>query len=222
MHVKTSDQPVVDLGFGRDQCNWGLHLAGLYEKEEDRDEILLGFLQRGNLDGDALLYCPCEQSEEDFKLKYKARHPNTAHAADDPDRFRYPSARDLYYPAGVFSPQAMEAGLESFFAESQHSGPRNVRATAEMVWALETIPGIEHLMVYESLLNNFIAGKPWVSVCLYNVTKFSGKTIMGVLRTHPYTTSGGAIVENPFYRRPEEWLAENAPNFLPAAEVNAG
>jgi hypothetical protein len=84
-----------------------------------------------------------------------------------------------------------------------------------MVWALEAIPGVEHLMAYESRLNYFIPGKPWISICLYNLNKFSGSTIMGVLRTHPYSISGGVITENPFYQDPDEWLATNAPQFLP-------
>jgi hypothetical protein len=83
-----------------------------------------------------------------------------------------------------------------------------------MVWALEAIPGVEHLMAYESRLNYFIPGKPWISICMYNLTKFSGSTIMGVLRTHPYAINGGVITENPYYQNPDEWLARNAPQFL--------
>jgi hypothetical protein len=48
---------------------------------------------------------------------------------------------------------------------------------------------------------------------MYNVTKFSGKTIMNVLRTHPFTISGGIITQNPFYQNPDDWLRENAPEF---------
>ncbi len=84
-----------------------------------------------------------------------------------------------------------------------------------MVWALQAIPGIEHLMAYESRLNYFIPGKPWISLCLYNVNKFPGKIIMDVLRTHPFSLNGGLIMENPYYVDPDHWLAENAPQFLP-------
>jgi hypothetical protein len=83
-----------------------------------------------------------------------------------------------------------------------------------MVWALDAIPGVEHLMAYESRLNNFIEGKPWISICLYNLNRFSGATIMNVLKTHPYTISGGIITANPYYQEPEKWLSENAPQFL--------
>jgi hypothetical protein len=63
----------------------------------------------------------------------------------------------------------MDRGLGEFHVESQRRGRRNIRATSEMVWALEAIPGTELLMVYESRLNHFIPGKPWINICLYNL-----------------------------------------------------
>lgn len=214
MHIKTSNQPKLELGFGDWSCNWGLHICGLYQTEAERDEIVLGFLRKGDIDGDLQLYCPCERTMEDFAAAYGQLCPECAAHLADPNRFQIMTARELYYPDGVFSPRAMDAGLEQFYEASQKEGPRNVRATAEMVWALEAVPGVEHLMAYESRLNYFIPGKPWISICLYNVKKFSGATIMDALRTHPFTISGGVITENPFYQDPDKWLAENAPQFL--------
>ena len=83
-----------------------------------------------------------------------------------------------------------------------------------MSWVLQTIPGVEYLMAYEARLNYFIPGKPWISVCMYNITKFSGAMIMNVLRTHPFTISGGIIAQNPYFIHPDEWLADNAPKYL--------
>lgn len=214
MHIQTSDQDALDLGFGGYTCNWGVHIAGLYETEAERDEILLGYLHTGDEAGDLQLYCPVERTPEQFVVDYDQACPCCAGHTGDSNRFIISSAKALYYPDGTFSPWAMDKGLDTFYSRSQAQGKRNIRATAEMVWALEAIPGIEHLMAYESRLNYFIPGKPWISICLYNVTKFSGSTIMDVLRTHPYTISGGVITENPFFQDPDTWLANNAPQFL--------
>lgn len=198
MYIKTSEQPTLELGFSGYQCNWGMHLAGLYETEAERDEIVMGFLHQGDIDGDIQLYCPAERTEEDFNNKYSALYHDCADHLNDPDIFRVFSPKELYYPEGIFSPVDMDKGLNSFYSESQKKGHRCIRATAEMVWAKEAIPGVEHLMAYESRLNYFIPGKPWISICLYNITKFTGAEIMGVLRTHPFTLNGGVITENPF------------------------
>lgn len=214
MHIQTSDQPAFELGFGHYTCNWGMHMCGLYQTETERDHIILSFLHQGDVAGDLQLYCPVERSAADFVEVYGRAYPECQSHLADSNQFQLLSARALYYPDGVFSPWAMDDGLEAFFVESQRAGPRNIRATAEMVWALEAIPGVEHLMAYEARLNFFIPGKPWISICLYNLTKFSGATVMNVLRTHPYTLSGGIITENPYYQNPEVWLRANAPEFL--------
>jgi hypothetical protein len=214
MHIKTSDQEPLNMGFGNYICNWGLHIAGLYETEEERDDIIFGFLKQGYKERDLQLYCPVERTKEAFYDEFESFCPECGEKLHDPNNFSILSAKDLYYPDGIFSPWEMDKNLNVFYKESQNKGRRNVRATAEMVWALEAIPGVEHLMAYESRLNYFIPGKPWISICLYNVNKFDGKTIMSVLRTHPFTISGGVISQNPYYQDPDKWLAENAPQFL--------
>jgi len=115
-------------------------------------------------------------------LKSPKAFPQCDCHVDMPEHFSILMAKELYYPNGTFSPFEMDKGLNHFFIESQKEGERNIRATAEMAWALEAIPGVEHLMAYESRLNYFIPGKPWISICLYNVNKFSGAMIMNVLK----------------------------------------
>jgi len=213
MHIKTSNQEELSLGFGEYTCNWGVHICGLYETAEERDDIIFSFFHQGAKSNDKQLFSPAEQTAEDFTEKYKSRYPEFEHHILNPDLFSVINAKELYYSDGTFSPITMDENLEKFFTESQKFGRRNIRASAEMVWALEKIPGIEHLMAYESRLNYFISGKPWISICLYNITKFSGKTIMNVLQTHPYTITGGVIIQNPYYIDPDEWLKQNDPEF---------
>jgi hypothetical protein len=214
MHITTSNQEVMQLGIGNYSCNWGTHICGLYETENERDEIIFGFLKQGSLNNDLQLYCPVERSAQEFYNDFLDYCPQCYEKLNDKDHFELLSARELYYPNGQFDPWHMDKSLNNFFTESQTNGKRNIRATAEMVWALEAIPGIEHLMAYEARLNYFIPGKPWISICMYNVNRFDGATVMNVLRTHPYTISGGIITQNPYFTHPDQWLAENAPQFL--------
>lgn len=215
MLLKTSDQEKLELGFGNYSCNWGIHIAGLYESESERDTIINGYLAQGAKNGDIQFYCPAEQTASEFKQKFINFCPGCNDKLTDYDFFSINSAKELYYPDGTFSPVAMDEGLNNFYVESQQKGKRNVRATAEMVWALGAIPGVEHLMAYEARLNYFIPGKPWISICMYNTTKFTGSVIMNVLKTHPFILNGGVFMQNPYYEDPAKWLAENAPQFLP-------
>lgn len=211
MHIKTSDQKPLRMGFGNYSCNWGMHLAGLYENEAERDEIIFGYLKQGCEDGDQLLYCPSERTEKQFYSEFAGHSPDHTGCLHDSNTFRIVSPKDLYYPKGHFSPTEMIHNLEMFYQENGQSNRYNVRATAEMDWIKETIKDKTQLMTYEAYLNYFIPDKAWVSICLYNVNELSGDMLMDVLRTHPYTISGGIITSNPYYLPPDEWLKKYAP-----------
>lgn len=215
MHIHTSNQDTLHLGFGGYTANWGFHMAGLYENEAERDEIITGYLATGAEANNLQLYTPVEQSAEAFKQKILKHKPGLKEKLEDPDILKIQYAKYLYYPKGYFSPWEMDKSLNTFYENEAQNQGRSVRATAEMSWAIEAIPGTENLMAYESRLNYFIPGKPWISICMYNLKKFSGDIIMQVLQTHPYVINGGIITQNPYYQDPDAWLAKNAPEFLP-------
>ncbi|NQU87390.1 MAG: MEDS domain-containing protein [Mariniphaga sp.] len=215
MYFNTSKQEKVELGFAGHQCNNGMHMAGLYETEEERDNIILGFFNQGFVNGDINLYCPTERTKEDFIEKFSLRHPHTKDCLHDPNICSFSTTEELYYPEGKFLPWAVDRSLNAFWEESQKNRKVAVRASAEMIWALDKNVDKTKLMAYESRLNYFIPGKAWISICLYNLTRFSGATILQVLQTHPYTIiQSGVITKNPYFINPDIWLKENAPEYL--------
>jgi hypothetical protein len=214
VHIRISDQPKLKLGYKDWTCNWGGHIAALYETEDERDEIVRGFLLQGDLDGDLQLYSADANALDRFRTEVTAKYPRIADHLDDPDRWLFLSAQELYQPDGCFSPRDMDRKMVEFYEDLKQKGLKNVRAVGDMHWALGDAPGLEDLMAYESRLNAFITGKPWISICFYDVTRFSGGTIMDVLRTHPFTITGGTLMENPYYVDPDEWLAAHAPQYL--------
>jgi hypothetical protein len=175
---------------------------------------MYGFLAQGLRERELLVCCPDARQYEHALDRVHAQCPDLERP--DQNSFRLLHSRELYHPQGFFSPRDMLKAHDDIWDENLRAGMRNVRGTAEMGWALEKIPGIEHLMAYESLLNTFIWGKPWISICLYDVNRFPGSTIMKVLQTHPFVITGGGIFENPYFVHPEQWLAEHAPQFLKA------
>lgn len=211
MYCKTSDQERISLGFGGHECNNGTHFCGFYQTIKERDDIILGYLHQGLVDKARVLYTPNERTKKDFLQTFAAHYPGKDGLLHDP-ALTINSADDLYYSDGVFSPDQMMINLDRFYVDTQKAGKKNIRTTAEMVWVLEKNLDKQQLMIYESKLNYFIPGKPWISICLYNITRFDGKTIMQVLQTHPYIINlDGTIMKNPFFIHPDIWLAEHDP-----------
>lgn len=210
MHIHTSNQPDMDLGFGGYTCNWGLHLCGLYETEAEFDEIVMKFLHQGQEDGSLLLHCPTHRTVPQFKQAYQARYPQRHEPFADPDAFTVVAPGSLYFPDGLFAPQAMLDRWGQIYERSRKNQPRSLRVAAEMSWSTGNVPGAQHLMAYEARLNRVIPGQPWAVICLYDVNKFSGSLLIEILRTHPYVINKGTLFENPFYQEPEAWLEQHA------------
>jgi len=75
-----------------------------------------------------------------------------------------------------------------------------------MIPEIETIAGGERLLEYESRVTLLLREKPVTAVCQYNANRFDGATIMDVLKVHPQMIVRDAIIYNPFFISPEEYL----------------
>ncbi|MGO9934665.1 MAG: hypothetical protein ACLPV8_23020 [Steroidobacteraceae bacterium] len=45
-------------------------------------------------------------------------------------------------------------------------------------------------------------------ICVYDLAKFGGDTVVDIMRTHPMIIIGGILEQNPFFAPPEESLYE--------------
>jgi hypothetical protein len=77
-----------------------------------------------------------------------------------------------------------------------------------MEWALEDHEGASDLIEYEAKFSLMHKGGRDPVICTYDLTRFSGDIIMGVLRTHPMVILGGVLQVNPFFIPPEQFLQE--------------
>ena len=117
---------------------------------------------------------------------------------------------ETYYNAnGKFDPPELIKSILPRYHQLIKAGYSGVRSTSEMSWALTCNVGTERLLEYEVLLNTVY---PNNGMCQYDARLFNGVDLFNVLKVHPYMVAQGQIVSNPFYIKPEEFLAINMPH----------
>jgi hypothetical protein len=77
-----------------------------------------------------------------------------------------------------------------------------------MDWAAEDRSHVEDLIAFEARVNDLWCRHDDAVICVYDLAKFGGDTVIDIMRTHPMIVIGGILQENPFYVPPAEFLRE--------------
>jgi MEDS: MEthanogen/methylotroph, DcmR Sensory domain len=180
----------------------GDHICAFYRGREERDRLVVPFLQEGVRAGDV---CLCITGGTDHRHLERA----VLDGCDDvdPDLLQIEDAEDSYLAGGSFSSDRMlsywaDWGHKTFEAQ----GRTFARAATDMSWAQNVITGslIDDFMGYEVQATRYARAYPQVAICLYDLDKFRGNVIIPVLKVHPKVFFGGMLLENPYYVDPDD------------------
>jgi len=109
---------------------------------------------------------------------------------------------------GWFDQHAMLSLVGDVLTDAENRGFPYTRWVANMGWALGEWRGVGDLVEYCTRLNHLVPKHKATVVCTYDLARFSARSAIDVLRTHPVAIIGGIVHENPFYVAPEELLRE--------------
>ena len=127
---------------------------------------------------------------------------------EEPARLGFMQYRDdAYLRDGRFDPDRM---LEEFeqLASGNGGGFPLSRIVCQMDWAADGRSHIDELVKFESRVNDVWHRHEDAVICVYDLAKFGGDTVIDIMRTHPMVIIGGILQSNPFYLPPEEFLRE--------------
>jgi hypothetical protein len=203
-------QSTVRFGAEEAQVPIGSHICSLYRTEEERNNIAIPFVREGIRDGASCRYVVDDQTAEHLRRNLAATGVDVR-ALEASGQLKILTAADTYLRKDAFNYHEMIAFWETVAAEVRASGRPYARCTGETTFLQQNAPGLEHFLEYEAELNNYVPKVPLVVLCQYNITKFNGDLIVGVLQTHPYAVMGGVLVRNPYYVPPEQFLAQHRP-----------
>lgn len=206
MHTYNS----VRFGTEETEVPIGSHICLLYRTEQERDNIAVPFVREGIRDGAFCRYVVDEQTAEHLQ-RGLAEYGINVDAVQATGQFKILTAADTYLRAHAFNYHEMIKFWEGVAAEVRATQAPYARCAGETTFLQQSAPGLEHFLEYEAELNNYVPKLPIVVLCLYNITKFSGDLVAGVLQTHPYAVLGGVLIRNPYYIPPDKFLAQYRP-----------
>jgi len=199
----------VSLGIpGVQDVHPGTHLCALYSGPDERDRLLLPFLQEGMREGDKCL-CLVEDVAP-ATVRHQVEGPGTTSQAHGADQLNIDLASSVYLECGEFSVEHMTSFLANSVSEATEDFPL-LRAAGEMSWVLPMPVGADDFFVYESAVNDVVTDAPAVFMCLYDLERFSAQMLVDVLQTHPQVLLDNTVIDNPHYLTPTEYLASRPP-----------
>ncbi len=180
------------------------HLCLIYETKKEQISTAIPFIKIGLQKGEQCIYIADDNTVAEILMVMRSDKINV-------NKFKKSGAlkiitkKDAYLRNDIFDPDSMIEFLIKATQAAKKAGFSALRVTGEMTWSLGGDPGTDRLMEYESKLNHFFPKIDCLAICQYNRKRFSSKTILHVIRTHPLIIYGGRVCKNAYYVPPEEF-----------------
>ncbi len=197
----------MQKGFTDEHFPGSCHICLIYENEEQRQKIVSEYIAAGLRQGEVVRYFNDTTTPETVRSWLLELGVEISEAEQN-GSFGMSDAEMAYCPEGQFEPQKMIDRAVQRYGIAKKAGYKGSRACGEMSWALKDIPGSDRLLEYEVLLNTITSSFPHNGMCQYDARLFDGATLFKLLQVHPYIIAQGQIVRNPYYIKPEEFMAD--------------
>ena len=199
-------QEESSMDFMNDNFPKSCHVCLIYDSDTHRHKIITEYVAAGLLRNELVRYMTDGTAPEHIRSWFLETGVDVPRA-EEKGLFSIINADTTYCPGGRFDPRGMIARQMQRYQDAEKAGYAGTRASGEMTWVFRGIPGSERLLEYEALLNTINTTFPHSGMCQYDARRFDGATLYKILQVHPYVIANGQIVKNPYYVKPEEFLA---------------
>jgi DcmR-like sensory protein len=195
------------IRFAGSQLAESRHVCAFFSSDEEAYRVLLPFIKDGFACGDRAVHVVNPQQHADHRRRLTAAGIDVANA-EQSGQFDLRTNTDVYLRDGHFDPDRMLGVFEQLASGNAGHGYGKSRIVCHMEWASEGGPHIDHLVEFESRVNDVWRRHEDAVICTYDLSKFGGETVIDIMRTHPMIIIGGILQQNPFFVPPEEFLPE--------------
>jgi hypothetical protein len=183
------------------------HVCAFFNSEDEEYRVLLPFIRDGFDCGHKAIHV--------LSLDRRARHVDhlaavgidTA-AAQDSGQLELRDSAETYLSDGRFDQDRMLQVFQGIAGGSADGRYPLSRIVCQMEWANGHPSCIHDLIEFEARVNDVWCQHEDAVICVYDLAKMSGDTVMDVIRTHPMIIVGGILQQNPFFVPPKEFLQE--------------
>ena len=196
----------VALGIGGLKVDPGDHICGVFTGEQERDEVLIPFLQAGLASGDKCI-CVIDGTAPGQIVSTLGPGGEAAVLAAG-KQLEVIGASEMYLRSGRFSADEVIGVWKAAMSDAMYAGQFDVVRVVETWSQRDVLPDLSELLTLESEMNRYLPLYPQVVMCLYDMDQFGSGALVNLVMTHPRMLVGGMVIENPYYLTPDEVLAK--------------
>lgn len=202
--MKTAAAPIP---FAGSELTDVRHVCAFFNSEDEGYRVLLPFIKDGFACGDKAVHVVSPGRRCDHLQRLAAVGIDTT-AAEQSGQLELRTNTEAYLRDGRFDQDRMLEAFEQMASGNADGGFPLSRIVCQMDWAAEGRSHIDNLVEFESRVNHVWRRHDDAVICVYDLAKFGGDTVVDIMRTHPMVVIGGTLQRNPFFVPPEEFLSE--------------
>jgi hypothetical protein len=202
--LKTAAAPIR---FAGSQLGESRHVCAFFHNADEEYRVLLPFIKDGFECGHKAVHVVSPNQRSDHLKRLTAAGIDTT-AAEQSGQFELRTNTETYLRGGRFDQDRMLEAFEHLASGNAKGGFPLSRIVCQMDWAGEGRSHIADLIEFESRVNDVWRRHDDAVICVYDLAKFGGETVIDIMRTHPMIIIGGSLQQNPFFLPPEEFLSE--------------
>jgi hypothetical protein len=183
------------------------HVCAFFNSAEEEYRVLLPFIKDGFACGHKAVHVVNPSRYEDHIERLSAWGIDTQ-AAQGSGQLEIRRNVEAYLREGRFDQDRMLGEFEKLASGQDERRFPLSRIVCQMDWAADSQSLIDNLVEFESRVNRVWRRHEDAVICVYDLAKFGGDTVIDIMRTHPMVIIGGILQSNPFYVPPEEFLRE--------------
>jgi hypothetical protein len=197
----------TSISFAGSELGHSRHVCAFFRNPDEEYRVLLPFIKNGLECGDKAVHVVSPDRRRDHLQRLTAAGIDST-AAQESGQLELRTTVETYLRDGRFDRDRMLDAFEQMASGNARGGFPLSRIVCHMDWAVEGRSHIAELIEFEARVNDVWLRHDDAVICVYDLTKFGGDTVIDMMRTHPAVIIGGILLQNPFFVPPDQFLHE--------------